>query len=94
MRSCRRSKAAAGGDGGRARARGLELNGPDGSLKLFTKKILETALNEEITEHLGHEKNRPEPGARLRMCAAAPTPKRSSPMRQVKSALTFPATGP
>ena len=24
----------------------------------FTKNVLETALNEEMTEHLGHEKNR------------------------------------
>jgi putative transposase len=37
-----------------ARQRGLELTGPDGLLKLFTKNVLETALNEELTEHLGH----------------------------------------
>ena len=36
-----------------ARQRGLELTGPDGLLKLFTKNVLETALNEELTEHLG-----------------------------------------
>jgi len=41
-----------------ARERGLALTGPDGLLKLFTKTVLETALNEEMTEHLGHEKNR------------------------------------
>src|SRR5690349_10178227 len=40
-----------------ARQRGLALTGPDGLLKLFTKNVLETALNEEMTEHLGHEKN-------------------------------------
>src|SRR4051794_12808901 len=40
-----------------AKARGLELTGPNGLLKLFTKNVLETALNEELTEHLGHEKN-------------------------------------
>jgi transposase-like protein len=40
-----------------ARQRGLALTGPDGLLKLFTKNVLETALNEELTEHLGHEKN-------------------------------------
>jgi putative transposase len=45
-----------------ARQQGLELTGPDGLLKLFTKNVLETALNEEITEHLGYEKNRAEPG--------------------------------
>jgi putative transposase len=38
--------------------RGLSLTGPDGLLKQFTKNVLETALNEEMTEHLGHEKNR------------------------------------
>jgi hypothetical protein len=45
-----------------ARQRGLELTGPNGLLKLFTKNVLETALNEEMTEHLGHEKNQAEPG--------------------------------
>jgi putative transposase len=44
-----------------ARQRGLELTGPHGLLKLFTKSVLEAALNEELTEHLGHEKNRAEP---------------------------------
>jgi putative transposase len=41
-----------------AKARGLALTGPGGLLKLFTKNVLETALAEEMTEHLGHEKNR------------------------------------
>src|SRR3954453_11844416 len=45
-----------------AKARGLELTGPNGLLKLFTKNVLEAALNEEMTEHLGPEKNRPETG--------------------------------
>jgi putative transposase len=45
-----------------ARARGLELTGPSGLLKLFTKNVLETALNEELTEHLGHSKHQAEPG--------------------------------
>lgn len=44
-----------------AKARGLALTGPDGLLKLFTKNVLETALNEEMTEHLGHEKHQAEP---------------------------------
>src|SRR3954447_13401805 len=47
-----------------ARQRGLELTGPDGLLKLFTKNVLETALNQELTEHLGHEKNQAEEGRR------------------------------
>lgn len=45
-----------------AKERGLALTGPDGLLKLFTKSVLETALNEEMTEHLGHEKNRADSG--------------------------------
>src|ERR687890_1930708 len=45
-----------------ARQRGLALTGPDGLLKLFTKNVLETALNEEMTEHLGHEKNQADQG--------------------------------
>ncbi|HEX8508847.1 MAG TPA: IS256 family transposase [Propionibacteriaceae bacterium] len=40
-----------------AREQGLSLTGPDGLLKQFTKSVLETALNEEMTEHLGHEKH-------------------------------------
>src|SRR3954447_1303216 len=41
-----------------AKEQGLSLTGPDGLLKQFTKSVLETALNEEMTEHLGHEKHR------------------------------------
>ena len=41
-----------------AKEQGLSLTGPDGLLKQFTKNLLETALNEEMTEHLGHEKHR------------------------------------
>ena len=40
-----------------AREQGLSLTGPDGLLKLFTKNVLETALDQELTEHLGYEKN-------------------------------------
>ncbi|GAB3557591.1 transposase [Spelaeicoccus albus] len=41
-----------------AKEQGRSLTGPDGLLKQFTKNVLETALNEELTEHLGHDKNR------------------------------------
>ena len=41
-----------------AKEQGLSLTGPDGLLKQFTKSVLETALNEEMTEQLGHEKHR------------------------------------
>jgi putative transposase len=49
-----------------AKAQGLALTGPDGLLKLFTKNVLETALGEEMSEHLGHEKNRAEVGRESR----------------------------
>jgi putative transposase len=40
-----------------AREQGLSLTGLDGLLKQLTKTVLETALNEELTEHLGHDKH-------------------------------------
>src|ERR1700724_2219212 len=42
-----------------AQGEGLSLTGPDGLLKQLTKTVLETALNEEMTEHLGYEKHDP-----------------------------------
>jgi transposase-like protein len=42
-----------------AKERGLDITGPDGLLKLLTKTVLETALEEEMTEHLGYEKHDP-----------------------------------
>jgi putative transposase len=47
-----------------AKEQGLSLTGPDGLLKQLTKTVLETALDEEMTEHLGYEKHDwPVPGA-------------------------------
>jgi putative transposase len=40
-----------------AREQGLSLTGPDGLLKQLTKTVIETALDEEMTEHLGYEKH-------------------------------------
>jgi hypothetical protein len=37
----------------RAREQGLSRTGPDGLLKQLTKTVLETALNQELTEYLG-----------------------------------------
>jgi transposase-like protein len=42
-----------------AKEQGLSLTGPDGLLKQLTKVVLETALNEEMTEHLGYGKHDP-----------------------------------
>ena len=38
-------------------SRVLSLTSPDGLLTQMTKTVLETALDEEITEHLGYEKH-------------------------------------
>src|SRR5215475_7739054 len=42
-----------------AKEQGVSLTGPDGLLKQLTKTVIETALNEELTEHLGYEKHDP-----------------------------------
>jgi putative transposase len=42
-----------------AREQGLSLTGPDGLLKQLTKTVIESALAEEMTEHLGYEKHDP-----------------------------------
>jgi putative transposase len=43
----------------RAEAGGVELLGPDGLLSQVTKAVLERALGEEMTAHLGYEKHDP-----------------------------------
>jgi putative transposase len=43
----------------KAQAEGIELLGPDGLLSQVTKAVLERALAEEMTEHLGYEKHDP-----------------------------------
>lgn len=40
-----------------ARDRCVALTGPDGLLKALTKTVVETALDEEMAEHLGHDKH-------------------------------------
>ena len=42
-----------------ARDQGLSLTGSDGLLKQLTKTVIETALNEEMTDHLGYGKHDP-----------------------------------
>jgi hypothetical protein len=43
----------------RARASGLQLTGEGGLLQQLTKRVLESALEGEITDHLGYEKHDP-----------------------------------
>ncbi|MCZ4279045.1 MAG: IS256 family transposase [Rhodococcus sp. (in: high G+C Gram-positive bacteria)] len=40
-----------------AKEQGIELMGPNGLLNQLTKNVLETALDAEMTEHLGYEKH-------------------------------------
>ena len=40
-----------------AREQGVELVGPKGLLNQLTKSVLETALDAEMTEHLGYDKH-------------------------------------
>src|ERR1700755_2758721 len=42
-----------------AKEQGVELVGPDGLLKQLTQNVLETALDAEMTEHLGYDKHDP-----------------------------------
>jgi putative transposase len=42
-----------------ARARGVALTGPEGLLKALTKTVIETALDEELADHLGYDKHDP-----------------------------------
>jgi putative transposase len=44
---------------GKAQAEGVELLGPDGLLSQVTRAVLERALAEEMTAHLGYEKHDP-----------------------------------
>jgi transposase-like protein len=40
-----------------ARERGEDLTGPDGLLKVLTTQVLEAALEEEMSEHVGYDKH-------------------------------------
>jgi putative transposase len=42
-----------------ARDKGIELVGPDGLLSQLTKRVLETALEAEMSDHLGYDKHDP-----------------------------------
>ena len=42
-----------------AKEHGVELVGPDGLLNQLTKRVLETALEAEMSDHLGYDKHHP-----------------------------------
>jgi hypothetical protein len=56
-----------------AREQGLSLTGPDGLLKQLTKTVIETALSEEMTEHLGHPRHGEPVGGNIRNGTRAKT---------------------
>jgi putative transposase len=49
-----------------AKERGLSLTGPDGLLRQLTKSVIETALSEEMTDHLGYARGEAPPERRRR----------------------------
>lgn len=42
-----------------ARSHGIAMTGLGGTLKALTKTVIETALDEEMTEHLGYDQHDP-----------------------------------
>ncbi|GAA1387820.1 hypothetical protein GCM10009661_75140 [Catellatospora chokoriensis] len=71
-----------------ARAAGLQLTGEGGLLAQLTKRVLEAALEGEITDHLGYERGDPvgNNGGNSRNCEYVGVPLRFR-------GLTRPATG-
>ncbi|GAA5208098.1 hypothetical protein GCM10025774_15810 [Microbacterium kyungheense] len=49
-----------------AKEQRVDLLGPDGLLNGLTKRVLETALDAEMTEHLGRDKHQPADGGNIR----------------------------
>lgn len=43
----------------KAREQGVAVTGPGGLLKTLTKTVIETALEEEMADHLGYDKHDP-----------------------------------
>jgi putative transposase len=63
-----------------AKASGMGLDGSEGLLNQMFKAVLERALQTELTEHLGYEKNRAQGrGAATRATAPTPRPSRVWP---------------
>lgn len=57
-----------------ARARSEDLTGPEGLLKVITATVLESALEEEMSQHLGHAKHQgPKEGGNIRNGTRAKT---------------------
>ena len=59
----------------RARADGVELTGDDGLLTALVRRVLQTGLEVEMTDHLGYERHAPKGGGPGTAVTAA-TPRR------------------
>ncbi len=68
-----------------AQEQGLSLTGPDGLLKQFTKNVLETALNEEMTEHLDMKRTALPAAGTHPTCGTGPAQRRCSPTPPARS---------
>jgi putative transposase len=73
-----------------AKEQGVELVGPDGLLNQLTKRVLETALEEEMAEHLGYDKH--DPVGRNRGNSRNGVRSKTVLTRSGRSRLTCPAT--
>lgn len=76
----------------RAKAGGLRLTGEGGVLQQLTKRLLESALDGEITDHLGYDKHDPAPATTAGTPATVRGPRPCSP-RSARSRSACPATG-
>ena len=59
-----------------AREEGMELTGEGGLLQQLTKRVLESALEGEITDHLGYDKHDPAGRGQRQQPQRAPGPRR------------------
>lgn len=67
-----------------AQEQGMALTSPDGLLKQLTKAVLKTALNAEMTEHLGHANLPISRAGMAPMCVMGPGRRRWCRTRSVR----------
>ena len=75
-----------------ARQRGVALTGPDGLLKAVTKGVIETALDEEMSEHPGYDRHDPA-GRNRGNSRTAHAPRQCCRTRPDRCKSTYPAIG-
>ena len=77
-----------------ARTSGVELTGPGGLLTGLTKQVLETALDVELTEHLGHERHERSGGGNVRNGGSQKTVRTGTPDASRAAAAVGPIAAP